>query len=182
MKQSSRVYLTFHFNSALVKNWNLKAFMQKMEIQYIQVVIDYHACVEYLAKYASKGDPRSPVLKQAFNSTMRTCNNNNRRQCIIGMSLKLVRPSFNVVPISLDGSRRINTNSFDGCLVTNDSQLDVYANRQKYADSTIPDRVVLNFIAFASKYRIVNKKLSGKPQNSILRVFPVFPRFRRNIY
>lgn len=28
----------------------------------IQVVIDYHACVEYLAKYPSKGGPRSSIM------------------------------------------------------------------------------------------------------------------------
>ena len=43
----------------------------------IQVVIDYHACIEYLVKYASKGEPRSPVLKQAFTFVMRTCSINN---------------------------------------------------------------------------------------------------------
>lgn len=40
----------------------------------IQVVIDYHACVEYLAKYASEGEPRSPAVKTAFNSIIRNCN------------------------------------------------------------------------------------------------------------
>ncbi len=29
----------------------------------IQVVIDHYACVEYLIKYAAKGEPRSPMLK-----------------------------------------------------------------------------------------------------------------------
>ena len=29
----------------------------------IQVVIDHCACVEYLTKYAAKGEPRSPMLK-----------------------------------------------------------------------------------------------------------------------
>ncbi len=32
----------------------------------IQVVIDHYACVEYLTKYAAKGEPRSPMLKQAY--------------------------------------------------------------------------------------------------------------------
>ena len=41
------------------------------------------------------------------------------------MSLKLVSSSFNVIPISLDGSRRIKTNTFDGGITTNDSLLDV---------------------------------------------------------
>ena len=60
------------------------------------------------------------------------------------MSLKLVSSSFNVVPISLNGSRRINTNSFDGSLVTNESLLDVYANREKYAQ-TDPNMVMSGF-------------------------------------
>ena len=34
----------------------------------IQLVIDHCACVEYLTKYAAKGEPRSPILKQALNS------------------------------------------------------------------------------------------------------------------
>lgn len=89
------------------------------------------------------------------------------------MSLKLVSSSFNVVPISLYGSRRINTNSFDGGLVTNESLLDVYANREKYAQ-TDPNMVMLNFVTFASKYKLVNKKLTSQPQNTVLRVFPVF--------
>ena len=160
----------------------------------IQVVIDYHACVEYLAKYASKGEPRSPVLKQTFNSIMHSCKNNSNPTKLIKtvimkslgqrdfsaqetmhhlMSLKLVSSSFNVVPISLNGSRRINTNSFDGALVTNESLLDVCANREKYAQ-TDPNIVMSNFVTFASKYKLVNKKLTSQPQNTAPRVFPVF--------
>lgn len=30
----------------------------------IQVVIDHYACVEYLTKYAAKGEPKSPFLKK----------------------------------------------------------------------------------------------------------------------
>ncbi|RMX46835.1 hypothetical protein pdam_00007645 [Pocillopora damicornis] len=40
----------------------------------LTVVIDYHACVEYLAKYPSKGGPRSSIMKSAFDSTVRNCN------------------------------------------------------------------------------------------------------------
>ena len=39
----------------------------------IQVVNDYHACVEYLAKYASKGKPHSSAMKSAFNSILCNC-------------------------------------------------------------------------------------------------------------
>ena len=84
-----------------------------------------------------------------------------------------VSSSFNVIPISLDGSRRMKTNTFDGSITTNDSLLDVYANHEKYAE-TIPNTVMLNFIDFASKYKLVNKKVITQPQNTIPRVFPVF--------
>ena len=42
----------------------------------IQVVIDHYACVEYLTKYAAKGEPRSPMLKQAFNSIVQNVDSN----------------------------------------------------------------------------------------------------------
>ena len=40
----------------------------------IQVVIDHYACVDYLTKYAAKGEPRSPMLKQAFNTIVQNAN------------------------------------------------------------------------------------------------------------
>ena len=42
----------------------------------IQIVIDHYACVEYLTKYAAKGEPRSPIVKQAFNSIVQNVDNN----------------------------------------------------------------------------------------------------------
>ena len=94
----------------------------------IQVVIDYHACVEYLTKYASKGEPRSPAIKTAFNSIIRNCNLHTSPTKLIKkvimkslgqrdfsaqetmhhlLSLKLVSSSFNVIPVSLNGSHKI---------------------------------------------------------------------------
>ena len=89
------------------------------------------------------------------------------------MSLKLVSSSFNVVPISLNGSRRIKTYTPHGDNVTNDSLLDTYAKREKYA-STIPDLMAFNFIDFATKYKIVNNKLSTQSENMVPRVYPVY--------
>ena len=34
----------------------------------IQIIIDQHACVEYLTKYAAKAETKSPMLKSIFNS------------------------------------------------------------------------------------------------------------------
>ena len=160
----------------------------------IQVVIDYHACVEYLTKYASKGEPRSPVMKTAFNSIIRYCNIQSSPTKLIKkvimkslgqrdfsaqetmhhlMSLKLVSSSFNVIPVSLNGSRKMKTNSPDGDVVTNDLLLDVYAKRDKFAE-TIPDIMTLNFITFATKYKLIDNKLAAQPHNTIPRVFPVY--------
>jgi len=160
----------------------------------IQPVIDYHACVEYLAKYASKGEPRSPAIKSAFNSIIQNCNIQSSPTKLIKkvimkslgqrdfsaqetmhhlLSLKLVSSSFNVIPVSLNGSRKIKTNSVEGDVATNDSLLDVYANRAKYSE-TIPNIMTLNFVTFATKYKVVNNKLTAQSKNTIPRIFPVY--------
>ena len=53
----------------------------------IQVVIDHYACVEYLTKYAAK--PKSPLLKQAFNSIVLNANaSSNRHKAIKKVVMK----------------------------------------------------------------------------------------------
>ena len=101
----------------------------------IQVVIDHYACVEYLTKYAAKGEPRSPILKQAFNSIVQNVQSNTDpcraiKKVVMKslgerdyaaqetmhhlMSVKLHTSSFNVMPVSLNGSRRVrDTASID---------------------------------------------------------------------
>lgn len=49
----------------------------------IQAVIDYHACLEYLTKYASKGEPRCSVMKTAFNSIVCNCNDNSNTENLV---------------------------------------------------------------------------------------------------
>lgn len=51
------------------------------------------------------------------------------------MSLKLGSSSFHVVPVSLNGSRRISRSSSDGELIPTNSLLDIYATREKHAGS-----------------------------------------------
>ena len=88
-------------------------------------------------------------------------------------SSKLVSSSFNVIPISLNGSRKIETNSAEGDVVTSDSLLDIYANRAKYAE-IYPDIICLNFVTFATKYKLVNNKLVAQPDNIIPGSFPAY--------
>ena len=158
------------------------------------MVIDYHACVEYLSKYACKGEPRSQLLKHVFSSIVHNCTKDTNPTKLIKkvimkslgqrdysaqevmhhlLSLKLVSSSFKVVPVSLNGSRRVKNNPKDGDCVTNDSLLDTYAKRKQYA-KTFPNILSLNFITFATKYKIVNNKVSNQSENVIPRTFPVF--------
>ncbi len=115
----------------------------------IQVVIDHYACVEYLTKYAAKGKPRSPMLKQAFNSIVQNVDSDTDPHRAIKkivmkslgerdyaaqetmhhlLSLKLHSSSFKVMPVSLNGSRRVRNTAEEGESCTNYSLLDVYAN------------------------------------------------------
>ena len=161
----------------------------------IQVVIDHYACVEYLTKYAAKGEPRSPLLKEAFNSIVKNANSTSHPHKAIKkvvmktlgerdyaaqetmhhlLSLKLHSSSFTVIPVSLNGSRRVQTNSSnnhsDTC--TNNSLLDVYANREQYDSS--PDVMNMNFIQFATSFKVHNEKLTRLPDNVVPHIFPTY--------
>ena len=161
----------------------------------LQVVIDHYACVEYLTKYVAKGEPRSSLLKQTFNSIIQNMDATSDPHKAIKkvvmktlgerdyaaqetmhhlLSLKLHSSSFNVIPVSLDGSRRICINvsedNSDSC--SNNSLLDVYAHREQYDRSA--DIVNLNFVQFATKFKLVNGKLTQLPANVIPRIFPTY--------
>ena len=161
----------------------------------IQVVIDHYACVEYLTKYAAKGEQRSPLLKQAFNSIMQNVDSNTNPHRAIKkvvmkslgerdyaaqqimhhlLSLKLHSSSFKVMPVSLNGSRRVrsNTSIEEGESCTDNSLLDVYANRHEYDSSE--NVLNTNFVEFATTYRVVNNKLSKLPENVVPRIFPTY--------
>ena len=161
----------------------------------IQVVIDHYACVEYLTKYAAKGEPRSPVLKQAFNSIVQNVDSNSDPHRAIKkvvmktlgerdyaaqemmhhlLSLKLHSSSFKVIPVSLNGSHRVHDNVSigDGDSCTDNSLLDVYANRQQYVSSHAV--INMNFVQFATTYNVVNNELKKLPVNIVPRIFPTY--------
>ena len=56
--------------------------------------------------------------------------------------------------------------------MTNDSLLDIYARLAKY-DEIFPDKMHINFVTFATKYKLVNSKLGAQP-DIIPRFFPVY--------
>ena len=139
----------------------------------IQVVIDHYACVEYLTKYAAKGEPRSPFLKKVFSSIVSNLHENVDSHKVIKkvvmktvgerdyaaqetmhqlLSLKLHSSSFNVIPVSLNGSRKISNvpSAENDGICTSNSLLDHYAYRDQYDNSA--EVMNLNFIQFATKF------------------------------
>ena len=160
------------------------------------MVIDHYACVEYLTKYAAKSEPRSPILRQAFNSVVQSSGaDNNPHKTIkrvvmktLGernyaaqetmhhlLSLKLHSSTYSVIPICLNGSRKVHTNvSEDDDTCTDYLHLDVYANRHQYNKSS--EVMNMNFVQFATKYKFQTntQKLVPLPQNVVPRIFSTY--------
>ena len=118
----------------------------------IQLIIDHHACIEYLAKYASKGEKMSSVARDAFvNVVSRLRDDSSPKSAIrklmmkcVGerdmgiqevmhqiLSLNLYRSSFNVITVSLENSRKCTIKSDE--LTTDVSHLELYADRLCYS-------------------------------------------------
>ena len=160
----------------------------------IQIVIDQHACVEYLTKYVAKGEPKSPALTKAFNSVIKSVHlDTNPLKAIkkimmktlgerdfsaqetmhLLLSLKLYSTSFDVVPINLNGSRRIQTHLKEESICTTESLLDIYANRMRF-QKCVPHIMEMNFVQFATSYKVVKGKLQQRPFNVVPRIFPSY--------
>ena len=149
--------------------------------------------IEYLSKYAAKGEPRSPLLTDTFNSVinnthcklepqkamkkiiMKTIGQRDfsaQETMYLLLSLKLYSTTFTVLPVSLNGSRRLKSNVADTSLpCTTDSLLDIYANRGKFQND-FPDIHNLNFADFVAKFKIVKGKLVHQSQNIVPKIFP----------
>ena len=71
------------------------------------------------------------------------------------------------MPVSLNGSCRVHdTASIDkGESCTDYSLLDVYANHEEYNSSQ--NIISMNFVQFATTYKVVNNELTKLPENII---------------
>lgn len=159
----------------------------------IQPIVDFNACLEYLAKYASKAEKISDVARDAFVSVVENLNGNEQMRSIIQklmikavgerdfsvqevmhhiLSLKLISSSFQVVNVSVDGSRKIEFSNDD--IVTEASIVDNYANREnlKGCDNTVLES---NFVQFVSKYSVQKEIIKKRKREVIVRAFPSPP-------
>lgn len=157
----------------------------------IQVIIDYHSCLEYIAKYASKGEKMSQVAKDALTSVLiNSQNEDNSHKAIrkiimraVGqrdmsiqeemhqlLSLKLVSLTFQVISSSLDGSCKVSLSEND-TLDTEKSLLDLYAKRNMF-EADHPGISKCNFVQFASNYFKAKLGTAKRTNPVVLKAFP----------
>ena len=163
----------------------------------LQVVLDFKVCLDCITKYASKAEQKSPVLKETLKKIphvgSRPSDDAKKviRQLMIKslgehdfsaqetmhhlFSLKMHTSSFTVIPVCLDGSRRIRTDASESCSMqlTYNSLLDIYANRESLK-SSVEDIAGLNLTDFVTRYKVTDGKLVSRPPKCIPRFFPTY--------
>ena len=87
------------------------------------------------------------------------------------LSLKLFRSSFQVVTVSLEGSRKVRKEGDE--VVTEPSLLELYAARSQFEDQ-FSGIFNCNFIVFASTYCANNSALCERSKPVAVRTFPTY--------
>ena len=158
----------------------------------ISIIIDYHSCIEYLTKYASKSEKISSVVRDSFVSVIKQADDHTttsktfkklmmksvgQRDMSIQevmhqiLSLQLFSSSFQVVTGSLEGSHKVRKEGDE--VVTEPSLLDLYAARSQFEDQ-FPGIFNCNFIVFASTYYASNSALCKRSKPVVVHTFPTY--------
>ena len=88
------------------------------------------------------------------------------------LSIKLCSSTFKVFTVNLNGSHRIKiTQQPEAESVTDDSLVDIYAEREKFLQ-THPFIMETNFLQFISRYKVSKNKLEKQMQNMVPRIYP----------
>ena len=142
----------------------------------MQVILDYHACVEYLCKYADKGEPRSNTLRNTFNAVVKNLKTSTDPLKVMHSS------SFQVLPVNLDGSRSVKRQIKDSnSSCTNDSILDKYAKRAIFQND-LPLIMNISFTQFVTLYKFVKNKVVTQEPNVVPRFFPSYSSNPKGLY
>ena len=164
----------------------------------LQAFVDTDQCIRYMAKYATKGEPRSQSASEILTACVNRLNNTDiassvlRRAMIqvagerdIGSQetahMLLGKPlyscTYSFLCVSLDGSRRVRTGDEDdenqGDQALDPSVLDHYATRANWQEKN-PEIFNLNLLQFASAYFVTKGELKQRKQEVIIRTFPIF--------
>jgi len=161
----------------------------------ISVVIDYHSCLEYLTKYASKPEKITSVVKDAFAHVSKTVTEDDfdsvrivkklmmravglrdmsiQEVCHQVLKLKLYSSSFEVITVSLDGSRKVE--NIDGELISKLSFLDTYASREEFSSDA--EIINCNFLQFHSNFFFKGGKIIKRKKPVIVRTIPQYSSY-----
>ena len=164
----------------------------------LQAIVDTDLSIQYMAKYATKGEPRSQSASEILTACVNRLDNTDmassalRRAMIqvagerdIGSQetahMLLGKPlyscTYSFLCVSLDGSRRVRTGDEDdenqGDQALDPSVLDHYATRANWQENN-PEILNLNLVQFASAYYVTKRELKHRKQEVIIRTFPIF--------
>ena len=103
---------------------------------------------------------------------------NIQEVCHSILKLKMYSSSYEVVTISLFGSRKAET--VEGEMVLKRSKLDIYANRYDYSNNQ--DILNLNFVSFVSTYTLEHNQIVKRKKNVIIRIVPNYPSNPNGVY
>ena len=177
-------------NRLMLQNWRANVDLQ--------AIVDTDQCIRYMAKYATKGEPRSQqateILQSAISKLRHTDSASSalRRAMIqvagerdIGSQetahMLLGKPlyscTYSFLCISLDGSQRVRGGQGEevthGDSALDPSLCDHYASRVQWREQ-VPGIMRLNLLQFASDFYITKGDIRKRKQEVIIRSFPVF--------
>ena len=138
-----------------------------MDMQYL---VSRRRVINYVAKYATKSEPRSKSLKTVYSTIMKSLKDDDKslkvvqkilinsvgerdysaqETCHLLLKLPMYHASRDFVILSLDGSREVDNKLDEGKVVTIDSYLDHYCARP--ATTEFQELTILQFV---ERYRI----------------------------
>lgn len=177
-------------NDGLLNGYNpvqLSAWRANVDMQY---VVSRQKVTKYVAKYATKSEPRSKALREVYRSVMKNISDDGtplkvvqklltstvgerdfsaQETCHLLLMLPMVNSSRDVVVLSLEGTREVNDTLEENKPVTLESQLDQYCARPGTSEF---DRLPL--LGFVERYKIPKKK--GDPLIPRKKEVVVIPR------
>ena len=160
----------------------------------IQIVLDYHACIEYLVKYTSKAEKKSQGLRHLLHKCVSMASSGSQSSTVFRkmmmkalgerdvsaqevmhqlLSSKFYSSSFKVLPVSLDGSRKLKKQQSEAEVLTDESVLDVYAQRERFC-SKVSDIISMNLVQFVTNFKVKSNKIEKQCDNVIPKFFPEY--------
>ena len=164
-------------NRLLLQNWRANVD--------IQIIIDVQACVRYMAKYASKGEPRSQAISEIFKSSVGGIPQGSDGKSILRramirsvgerdfsaqetahmlLSLPLVSCTYSFFTLSLKQDHQVVQDT--GQLVIKQSLIDHYCIRTAHMDTSL--------LKFAAEFSISKGEIKRRSSPVIVRTFPQY--------